>query len=81
MEKVKKLFSEEQHTTVNLCNYDCCCLQGTREVRKILATDKWFHPINDVGIKLLKAGKSSALLNPNPQNPLIGVFLTVKCWF
>lgn len=81
MEKVKKLFIKEQHTTVNLYSYACCHLQGAREVRKLLATDKRFHPINGVGIKLLKAGKSSALLNPNPRNPLIGVFLTVKCWF
>lgn len=55
--------------------------KGHGEVRKLLATDKQFHPINGVGIKLLKAGKSSALLNPNPWNPLIGVFLTVKRWF
>jgi len=52
--------------------------KGHGKVRKLLAIDKRFHPINGVGIKLLKAGKSSALLNPNPQNPLIGVFLAVK---
>ena len=81
MEKVKKLFSKEQHAMVNLYIYDCCHLQGTREVRKLLATDKRFHPMHGVGIKLLKAGKSSALLKPDLWSPLIDGFLKVKHWF
>lgn len=68
MQKVKKLFSREQCTTVNLYRYDCCHLQGAWGSQEALSHWQTISPNNGVGIKLLKAGKSSALLNPNPIN-------------
>lgn len=82
MGKVKKLFMRNSiPLSISIARTAAMCKGLGKSGRKLLATDKRFHPINGVGIKRLKAGKSSALLNPNPWNSLIGVCLTVKCWF